>query len=313
MAKTKIKYVAVVLCCLIFGAAIIIFPERYISDCFAGFSLWAECVLPSLFPFMVITLIMIKTGAAERASLPLRKAALKLKLPPVAGACFLMSACSGYPAGSRILVEFYQNGRLDEAGIRKLSYLCSSSGPLFIIGSVGYKVFADKTIGVRILIAHLVSILTVSIILSLLSKDRPRGEAPPVRANGNALYDAFYGAVIAVLVAGGFIAFFCVVASFLTDFSVLSPITLVLSFVLDEGAAEAVSIGLIEATTGCRALAFECSKINTALAGFLITFGGVSILAQQLSYLTVAKVKAGRFIGVKFLQALLCFALLMIF
>lgn len=311
--KSNIKYVGLCLCCLVFGAAIIIFPERYISDCFAGFSLWAECVLPSLFPFMVITLILIKSGAADKAALPLKKISSRLKLPPIAGACFLMSACSGYPAGSRILVEFYDNGCLDKVGVKKLSYLCSSSGPLFIIGSVGFKVFEDKLIGVKILIAHLISILTVSIALSLFSKERPQSGAPLKRAGGNVLYDAFYSAVISVIVAGGFIAFFFVVASFLTDFSILSPLSKLLSFVMDGRAAEAVSIGLIEATTGCRALAFESSELNVALAGFLITFGGASILAQQLSYLVSAKVNVFKFIAVKFLQALLCFALLLIF
>ena len=47
--------------------AFIIYPERYITRCFEGFIMWAECVLPSLFPLMVITLIFIKTGIAENA------------------------------------------------------------------------------------------------------------------------------------------------------------------------------------------------------------------------------------------------------
>ena len=56
----KVKFATLCFALVFLAGAIIIFPERYINCCFRGFALWAECVLPSLFPFMVITLILIK-------------------------------------------------------------------------------------------------------------------------------------------------------------------------------------------------------------------------------------------------------------
>ena len=47
------------------------------------------------------------------------------------------------------------------------------------------------------------------------------------------------------------------------------------------------------------------------LAGALVTFGGASILAQQLCYLQKCGVKAAPFILFKAAQAALCFALLL--
>jgi len=274
--------------------------------------MWAECVLPSLFPFMVITLIFIKTGIAEKASLPLKRVTGLFKLPPAAGACFLLSVCSGYPAGSKTLCEFYESGALSSADCKKLSYLCSTSGPLFIIGSVGYKMFGDKLTGVKILIAHILAVTVVSLILSLFSKKpqaAPQRRAP---ADSNVLYNAFYGAVISVAVAGGFIAFFFVVAQFMQDFNLLYPLKALFNLFFDENTSSALCTGLVEATGGCRALALSDNKLSVALAGFLITFGGVSILLQQLSYLTKAGIKPLKFIGVKFIQAALCFTLLLL-
>ena len=89
------------------AGAIIIYPERYITCCFQGFAMWAECVLPSLFPFMVITLIFIKTGIAEKAALPLKRVTGAFKLPPAAAICFVISICSGYPAGAKAVAYFY--------------------------------------------------------------------------------------------------------------------------------------------------------------------------------------------------------------
>ncbi|MDE7400810.1 MAG: hypothetical protein K2N17_02020, partial [Clostridia bacterium] len=77
----RLKKIAVCAVLIFFGAGLIAFPDRYLSGCFAGICLWAECVLPSLFPFMVITLLLIKMGAAQKAAKPFAGLSKKLKLP----------------------------------------------------------------------------------------------------------------------------------------------------------------------------------------------------------------------------------------
>lgn len=312
MALKRIKYVALCLCLLFFGAAIIIYPERYVNCCFEGFALWAECVLPSLFPFIVIALIFIKTGMAEKSSLPLKKITHVLNLPQNAAACFVLSILSGYPAGSRMVAEFYEGGALTRDDCDKIAPLCSTSGPLFIIGSVGFKMFGDKFAGVKIFLAHAFAVVIVSLIYCRFRKKS--APAPPRRTTnaGNLLYDTFYGAIVSVAVAGGFIAFFYVVAQFLQDFNILLPLERFFKLFLEENAAKAVCIGIAEATTGCRFLAESATPLKGALAGFIITFGGVSILLQQLSYLTKTGVKPFKFILLKFTQGIICFLILLI-
>ena len=312
MVIKRIKYVVLSICILLFGAAIIIYPERYVASCFEGFVLWAECVLPSLFPFIVLALIFIKTGLADKASLPLRKATRILNLPQSAAVCFLLSICSGYPAGSRMVAEFYENGVLSKSDCDKLAPLCSTSGPLFIIGSVGFKMFDDKLLGMKIFIAHALAVTVFSLIYCRFCKKTSELPPKPIKSNGNLLYDTFYGAIVSVAVAGGFIAFFYVVAQFLQDFSVLLPLESFLKLFMEDGAAKAVCLGLAEATTGCRRLAESTSALKGALAGFIITFGGVSILMQQISYLSKTGMKPLKFISFKFLQAVLCFLFLLL-
>lgn len=311
MTIKRIKYVILALCLALFGAAIIIYPERYVTSCFEGFALWAECVLPSLFPFIVISLIFIKTGLADKASLPLRRATDALRLPQSAAVCFLLSVCSGYPAGSRLVAEFYESGALTREDCKKLAPLCSTSGPLFIIGSVGYKMFGDKLLGMKIFIAHVLAALIFSLIYCRFCKKTQHVPPKMVKSTGNILYDSFYGAVISVAVAGGFIAFFYVVARFLQDFNVLLPLENFLKLFLDETAAKACCLGLAEVTTGCRYLAQSPTPLKGALAGSMITFGGISIIMQQLGYLLKTGVKPFKFIAFKFIQAGICFLILL--
>ena len=312
MTKSKIKYAVVCLILALFGAAIVIYPERYVDGCLQGFLMWAECVLPSLFPFMIIALVLIKTGAAEKASLPLKRVTNFFKLPQSAAICFVLSIFSGYPAGSKVVAEFYDGGALSTADCRRLAPLCSTSGPLFIIGSVGLKMFQDKFAGVKIFIAHIIAVLVTGLLYSFFSK-RTASEPPKRLARSeNLLYDTFYGAIISVAVAGGFIAFFYTFAQFLQDFNVFYPLNAALTPLIGESTAEALTSGLVEVTTGCRQLSATGSPLIVPIAGFLITFGGVSILLQQLSHLQRTGVSAFKFIAFKFLQGVLCFLLLLI-
>lgn len=295
---------------MFFACAIIVYPERYVPRCYEGIVLWAECVLPSLFPFMVITMLLTKTGIAQSAAKPLSRLTGRLKLPKTGGVIFAMSVCSGYPAGSRIIAEYYDFGCIGRKDSKKLALLCSTSGPLFIVGSVGFKMFTDKTAGLKIMLAHVLSVLIIALIYSLKSPADKSDKAVAAKTTDNALYDSFYSGVISVLVAGGFIAFFYTLAGAISDFNLLLPLRLVLTPLFGQSGAEALCYGLIEATGGCAMMAGSDSVFSLPAAGFMITFGGASILLQQLCYLVKCGVGPFFFIGFKFLQGLLCFALL---
>lgn len=312
MRLKKFKGALYALPLLFFAGVIIIFPERYLPLCLEGIALWAECVVPSLFPFMAITMLLIKSGAAARAAKPLSPLCKRVRLPDISAVILLMSVCSGYPAGSRIVCEFYENGQIGNQA-KKLSLFCSTSGPLFIVASVGFKMFGDKTLGMALLAAHLVSVFSVALVYSLTARDVPvRAKLNNVKTE-NLLYDSFYSAVIACLVAGGFICFFYTFAGAAEDFNLLFPLKAAFSALFGEKAASALCYGLIEATGGCAKLAASASPAAVPLCGFLITFGGLSIFLQQLCYLIKCGVKPTFFISFKFLQGLVCFALLWLY
>ena len=308
----KIKYVPLYAALIAFATILAYSPERYVPACFEGMALWAKCVAPALFPFMVITMLLIKTGGAKLAARPFERAGKFLGLPPAAAVIFVMSAVSGYPAGSRIVCEYCERGEISPDDARRLAPLCSTSGPLFIIGSVGQNMFGNKAYGAAALAAHLVSITAVGLAICLIKKKDAQKTCAKrlTTGDGNILYDVFYSAVISVLVAGGFICFFYTLSRAAHDFNVLLPLEWILTPLFDKNAAN-FCYGLIEATGGCAGLAAEGGVLALPLAGFLITFGGASILAQQLCYLTKCGVKPTKFILAKCAQGALCFVLLL--
>ncbi|MCM1546212.1 MAG: hypothetical protein NC033_04160 [Clostridiales bacterium] len=313
--KKVVGKTAVCAVLLFFGGVLIIFPDRYLSVCFDGLCLWAESVLPSLFPFMIITLLLIKLGAANVAAKPFGKVSQKLKLPNVGVPLFLMSAFSGYPAGSRILYEYCGQGLIDRSEAKKLAPLLSTCGPLFALGTVGERAFGGNGAGVKLLCACLISVVATSLLYCLFSgRKQPSPPLKTLKADGgDALYSSFYGGVTACLVAGGFICFFYTLSQVIADFNIFKPLALILSPLFGGDAANGLCLGLCEATGGCFAVARAGGFFALPLAGFLLTFGGASILFQQLCYLTKCSVKPAFFIGFKFLQGVLSFALLCLF
>lgn len=309
----KRYYVLLALALAFCAVAILIAPQRYAECCLRGFLTWATCVLPSLFPFMIITLLFIKFGFSQKIAKPFEKVAKFFNLPPVALSCAIMSLASGYPAGSKMIKEYYDGKAITESDAQKLSVLCATAGPTFVIGSVGASVFGDAGVGLKIYLFHALSSVIIALIFAIKSKERAKNLLFLPQHSQNAFYDAFYGAVISVAVAGGFIAFFSCVAQIVQDYGLLFPVEFLLSPLLGNDCARAFAVGLVELTSGCKALATTNSPLAVPLCTFLVSMGGLSVLAQQVCYLRPCKVKIKSFLYVKVMQSALAFLLTLCF
>ena len=308
-------------------------PQRYAAACAEGIALWAKVVLPALFPFLVLTAWIARSGMADglgRKPSPLLR---RCGLPAASAGAFLLSIVSGYPVGSRVVADLQRRGEIGRADAEKLSILCSTSGPMFILGSVGNAMFGGGKAGAVLLSAHLFGVLAVALPVLLFRNRSAAAEpspspaaqrsaarairAPQAREPAGTLGETVREAVLSVLCVGGFIALANVALCAAEDLLLLAPPHALAELCLRpfgaQACAEGIVYGLIEATRGCAALA-AAEAAGLPFAAFAITFGGASILAQQLAFLRPAGVRAGRFIAVKAAQgcaaALFCALLL---
>ena len=346
------------LLCLLFTA-----PARYAEACIQGMALWAKAVLPALFPFLILTGLLTKLGAAQKLADRLSPLTEKIGLPGSAAYCLLVSLLSGYPVGSRTVADLYKGGAITREQAKRMSVLCSTSGPMFLVGSVGGAMFGSAAAGAVLLAAHLLAVIGVYLALYFANRRKkrnihagqkapaphaglkktmpphalrvqnktaaPQTTATPASENkrnktaaphpdtDGILAASVQSGVLTVLCVGGFIAFFSVLMQALSDLHISAPLERLLSFPLSaagsEGAAAGLTAGLLEATQGCASIAASGAPLALPLCAFLVTFGGGSILAQQLAFLTGAGVKAGPFIGIKILQGIAAFLLCLAF
>ena len=150
---------------------LVIFSKSNLTAAKNGLTLWATCVVPSLFPFFVITNLLSHTKVVSFTGKLLDKFMRPLfNVPGIGGFVFVMGLISGYPVGAKVVSDFRQEGLVTKDEGERMLAFTNNSGPLFILSSVGISLFGDTTTGLLLLCTHVLACITVGIILGKFSK-----------------------------------------------------------------------------------------------------------------------------------------------
>ena len=304
----KVRSVFLPLVIVFIMVMLVVFPDRYVGSTFTGVKIWALNVLPSLLPFFFLTALLSGTGNLIKTTAALSPVTRFLyKTDGLTAYAQIMSFLSGYPIGVKIAADMYNGGLTTSRNVTKMSAFCSTSGPLFIVGSVGTAMFGNKTAGLIMLAAHLLSSVLCGVLFRFLPYDNAIKALEKGKTPDNVLYESIYSAVISVALVGGFIAIFYTFASILSDIGVFTPLTYLLSPVIGGTNAEGVALGLIECTFACRKFAEKVTPLSVSLACGAISFGGLSVWCQSLIYLNKAHADIKIFALSKLLHTALSF------
>lgn len=305
---------------------LVIFSKTNLVAAKNGLILWANNVVPSLFPFFVITELLSHTNFIYYVG----KAFDKIMRPlfNVPGECafaFIMGLISGYPTGGKIVASLREQGICTkDEGDRMLAFT-NNSGPLFIISFVGISLFGDTKTGLLLLTTHILAGITVGIILSKLSTKNSKNmptlskkavnniskKEPITFSNlGKILGKSIQDAISTILMIGGFIVIFSVIISILNQsklldiFSnLLKPILSILGLNLEF--AKPILGGIIELTNGVNMVAsipIKAVSQNVILCAFLLGFGGISVLFQVSALLNKTDLSMKKYVIGKFMQ-----------
>ena len=122
--------------------ALIMLPEVSVSAARDGMQLCLNVIIPSLFPFFVLSTLAVDMGMITS----LGRLAGKIMVPlfRVNGSCagaFLLGILGGYPVGARTAISLYESGSCTKPEAERLLSFCNNSGPAFILGVVGAGIF----------------------------------------------------------------------------------------------------------------------------------------------------------------------------
>lgn len=309
-SKTKfinyknIIFIFAILSCIFF---MIIMPEIAMDSFMQGIRIWATKVLPSLLPFFLLTKLLSYTNFVTSIGKYLTPVTQKLYgVGGVSGYIFAMSIISGYPVGAKLTSDFYKNGVINNTQATIITSFTSTSGPLFILGSVAIGLFHNSTLGIIILISHYLGALINGFIYR--RKNSIMVNTQTTLHSENFLNDSMTNSISSIMVVGGFIALFYMIISICISCNLFTPVTNLLQLIgINTDLSNSIICGLIEVTTGCIYL----SNINLSfivkgcILSFLISFGGFSIHAQAYCFLKNFKMSYPLFLLQKFTHAIL--------
>lgn len=279
-------------------------------------------VLPALFPFFFFTKLLTALGVAENVSELMHKPVYTLyNSPKEGGYVLLMSLMSGYPVGAKLIADFYEMKAINTDEAKRIAAFTSSSGPLFILGTLGVSVIGSYKAGIIILVSHYAATLINGLIYRgkrIKNAERSAAVIPQIGYD-KALSESVYGAIISILTVGSFIALFNLIGDILTDIKVLPLIenaaALFLKLLkLPENLSRGIGFGIIEMTRGCIYLAASGASYTAIipLTAASVTFGGLGIALQSLTYLTKCGIRPFFYIMTKLSQTAIAFALCLI-
>lgn len=322
----------VILTVLLLVITIMIYPAQSVEAAYSGLVTWATLVIPALLPFFIGSELLINLGIVKFIGILLEPIMRPVFNVPGEGSfAFVMSITSGYPVGAKIVSKFKSDKILTKVEAQRLMSFCSTSGPLFMIGSVSVGMFKSPKLGAFIAICHYLGAIMVGIIFSFYK--RSPGNNKPTKQRKNLIKKSFskiktsnsqnppIGAVLGnavknslntILMVGGFITLFAVIIRMLkllkiTDL-IASIITTLFPLKIPSAVVHSLIAGLLEITTGTKFIADSVGidlSTKIAITSFIIGWSGFSIHAQVASILENTGIKSHIYIVSKTLHGLL--------
>ena len=280
----RIVNVAGILLLLLF---LLRFPSEALAASRNGMNLWLNTLIPTLLPFMILTNVLIYTGAAEYLSDPLRIFWKKAFGISPSGACaFLLGLLCGYPMGAKTVSDLYSCKRINKQEAEYLLTFTNHASPVFVYTYMIHICLQDQVSPFLVF-----GILFMSSMITMLffrfciygnhtitpdpdSKDRKKEPSPP-GVSGTLLDASIMNGFETITRLGGYILLFSILSAFVKHYW------------KTETLAEYLFLGSLELTTGIHFLSGSDFPIPVKYLCVMpmAAFGGVCILAQTKSLL----------------------------
>lgn len=278
--------------------SLLLFPKQSVAAAGDGVQLCLNVILPSLFPFFVLSTLCVELGMIGALGKLMQP--LMAPLFRVSGCCagaFLLGIIGGYPVGARTAISLYESGQCSRDEAERLMSFCNNSGPAFILGVVGAGIFSSSKAGLWLYGAHVAASVLVGILFRFYGKGTVTQSLPlQAAASDRSLTVIFIEAVkdafSATLNICAFVIFFTVVIRLLFLTGVITHLAMLLSTLLGslglrQDMAESLLSGAIEMTSGVWSLRDMAASLGSrmCMAAFILGWAGLSVHCQVLSFI----------------------------
>ena len=294
-------------------AAMLIFPQAVFSGAEEGLLLWFQIIFPTLFPFLVVTSLLLSSGGLNLITRLFGGLFRRIFRVTQNGAFAVLAGfLCGYPMGAKVTADLLRAEKISDREARYLLSFCNNTSPVFIINFIVWKTFGDERLMLPTLLILIGSPVLMSFIFRrIYLKGRHPFPEPSAALKGkktrfdfSVLDSCMMNSFEAIVKVGGYIILFSVLLSLLEELSgqnsilmaaapaleVTNGILLLSSSVSDPGLRYAAVLGLTSFGGLCSAAQTQCMLEGTGLSviPYIIQKLTTAAAASLLSFIYLA-------------------------
>ncbi len=256
------------------------FPFAVTDGVTEGLRICFYIIVPSLFPFMVLSTYITKSNIFEftyRFLAPVSK--FLFRQPANTVPVIIMSMVGGFPVGIKMTSNLLGDGMITEKQAQRLCFFCMNGGPAFIITAVGINMLGSMRAGVIMFASLCISSFILGIFTRFLGDKNELKEHTQKQATLVSLSTAVSDTLQSILGICAWVVIFSAITSCLKN------------CIENENIFIAIS-SFLEVAKGCVALA---GKMPIPVITAIIGFSGFCIHCQVISNLKECGVKYSHF------------------
>lgn len=175
--------------------------------------LCAETLIPSIFPFMVLTNLLISCGFEGMVKAVIKRPFERIfHLNANLAAAYFIGIIAGYPQGAYTVCSIYDKGGCTREEAECALCFCNNTGPAFIIAGIGGMYNSIRT-GIYLYLLQ----ISVSMLYGILTRPRSLSSCPDTNKENEISFDiiprAVTGSVMPMLEICGFVVIFSLICN----------------------------------------------------------------------------------------------------
>lgn len=138
-------------------------PKAVFTGASEGLLLWFQIILPTLFPFLLITNLLLTTGNMHLISSAFGTILTRIfHVSPNGSFAVVTGFLCGYPMGAKTAADLTASGYISKKEGEYLLSFCNNSSPVFILNFVVWKTLGNDTLLLPTLVILMISPMVVS-------------------------------------------------------------------------------------------------------------------------------------------------------
>lgn len=278
-----------------------------INTVMESLNIWVKAIIPSLFPFFVISDLLITYNFIDYIPNKIKKYICRLlNISDSALSILILSMVSGFPSNGRNTHNLYNKGKISKEEASYILMYTHFSSPVFILTTCSLIYLRSEKLGIILLLSHYLSNIIIGILFRNINNPSLDNFTIKEHKSQNFtinLIKSIRSSIDSLLLILGILTVFLIISS------------LIINIIHSNLYTSAIIRSILEMTLGLKYIAsLNISMMHKViLFSAILSFGGLSVHMQVMAQIVEDKISCKYYLIGRIFQVLFSIILSFIF